>query len=200
MSRLRRRTGFTLLEVLLALMLTAVAVTIAATAVRAATTARERVLAHEQRDGQWLRLRAQLTDMLRHAPIAESVDEPLLRVTHDTRDNASLTFLSTGVRPPFGTGPTWRVALTVVDSTLVLDATPIGASTTDATRLRTVLDGVTVMQVQLLERAGGLSGAQWRTTWPLERARPASVALSFDASVAPLQVSLDPLPSGGVRR
>jgi general secretion pathway protein J len=194
------RRGFTLLEVLIALMLTAVAVTIAASALRAATTARERVLAHERRDGQWLRLRAQLTDMLRHAPSAESVDEPLLRVTHDAVGVASLTFLSNGVRPPFGAGATWRVSLTVMDSALVVDATPIGADGTDVTRLHVVLDDVGTMRVQLLERAGGLSGAQWRDDWPLERALPAAVALSFGSDVAPLTVTLDPLPAGGVRR
>lgn len=207
--RRRARRGFTLLEVIIALTLTAVAVTIAASALRAATTARKRVLAHERHDGQWMRFRAQLTDMLRHAPSAESVNEPLLQVTHDALGNATLTFLSTGVRAPFGTGPAWRVTVSAQSGALTLDAVPVGRTADDATRLHTVLSGAidsdttstrAAMRVQLLERAGGLSGAQWRENWPLERARPAAVALTFgDARTAPIQVALDPLPAGGGR-
>ena len=110
----RGRTGFTLLEVLLALLLTAVAVAIASLALRTAVTARDRVAEHRETLERESRLRAMLTDMLRHAPSAGSVDEPLLRVWRTPTGGAQLVFLSTGVRVPFGTGPTWRVTLTQI--------------------------------------------------------------------------------------
>ena len=215
MSAARRtRPGFTLLEVVIALLLTAIAVTIAASALRAATTARDRVVAHQQSAERDVRLRAQLTDMLRHAPAADAVDEPFLRVTRDASGAGTLVFLSTGVRAPYGTGATWRVAVTGSDSGVVLDATPIGV-TSDATRLRSELHDARDFAVQLLEHgsprtatvggaSGTVGGTRWRTDWPLERSRPAMIALRWTtnggADTSLLVVPLDPLQTDGGRR
>jgi prepilin-type N-terminal cleavage/methylation domain-containing protein len=62
------RRGFTLLELLLAIMLTAVAVAIAGSALRTATTAGERVDAHRATQEHDARLRSTLTDMLGISP------------------------------------------------------------------------------------------------------------------------------------
>ncbi len=188
------RSGFTLLEVLLAIMLTAVAVAIAGSALRTATVARERIAYHRDTLEREARLRAMLTDMLRHTPSAESVEEPLLRVLRTARNEPQLVFLSQGVRAPYGTGPAWRVTLHVTDSGLVLDARPIGA--THETRvLHTVVSTVRTLSVQLLERGGGLTRPQWRSDWPLVQSRPAMIALGFGdaATHPPLVVALDPL-------
>ncbi len=196
------RRGFTLLELLLAIMLTAVAVAIAGSALRTATTAGERVDAHRATLEHDARLRSTLTDMLRHPPSAESVDEPLIRLSASASGDAQLVFLSKGVRAPFGTGATWRVTLSVDDTGLVLDAQPIGAAT-DGTVLHTVQPGVHQLSIRVLERVDGLSStaggarrdAQWRSDWPLDRTRPAMIALEFgDATLTPpLIVALDPL-------
>ena len=196
-SRCRRvrsgnRAGFTLLEVMLALVLTAVAVATASLALRTATTARDRVAEHRQTLERESRLRTMLTDMLRHAPTASSVDESMLRVWQTPTGETQLVFLSTGVRAPFGTGPTWRVMLTQTASGLVLDATPIGVDA-DETALHTVLPGLQNFSVRVLEQAGGLSAAHWRSDWPLERARPSVIAIGFGDDRAPLVVALDPL-------
>jgi len=195
----RTRTGFTLLEVMLALVLTAIAVATASLALRTATTARDRVSEHRQTLERESRLRTMLTDMLRHAPTASSVDEPLLRVWRTPSGETQLVFLSTGVRAPFGTGPTWRVMLTQTAGGLVLDATPIGVGA-DETALHTVLPSAQGLSVQVLEQAGGLSDARWRSDWPLERARPGVIAIGFGEHHAPLVVALDPLATVAVLR
>ncbi len=204
----RRRAGFTLLELIVALVLTAVAVTIAGSALRTASTAGERVAQHRATLERDARLRTMLTDMLRHAPSAESVDEPLLSIVPaagtSTRTTSQLVFLTKGVRAPFGTGSTWRVVLGVTDEGLVLEAAPIG-STRDASMLRAVQPGVTAMSVRVLEQsvpgAGGRSAA-WRSDWPLAQARPAMIALDFDGTddLPPLILALDPLSTMAVRR
>lgn len=190
----RRRPGFTLLELLIALVLTAVAVTIASLALRTAVTARDRVAEHRDTLERESRLRAMLTDMLRHAPSAASVDEPLLRVWRTPAGGVQLVFLSKGVRAPFGTGPTWRVTLTESGEGLALDATPISVDG-DVTALHTLVPGIRALSVRLLEQAGGITSARWRDDWPLERARPAMIALGFgsDRTQPPLVVALDPL-------
>ena len=194
----RVRGGFTLLEVMLAIVLTAVAVATASLALRTATTARDRVAEHRQTLERVSRLRTMLTDMLRHAPSASAVDEPLLRVWRSPAGETQLVFLSKGVRAPFGTGPTWRVMLTQTASGLTLDATPIGVGA-DQAALHTVLPGVQDMSVQLLDLPGGLSDARWRSDWPLERSRPGTIAVSFGNSLPPLVVALDPLATVATR-
>jgi len=195
------RGGFTLLEILLALMLTAVAVAIAGSALRTATVASDRIASHRDTLEREARARAMLTDMLRHAPNAESVEEPLLRVVRTPGREPVLVFLSQGVRAPFGTGPSWRVRVGISDSALVLDAEPIGA-TRESTTLHTVVPSVRTLSVQLLEHDGGLDRPRWRDDWPLVQSRPAMIALGFgDASThPPLVVSLDPLAAVAVRR
>ena len=194
----RAPEGFTLLEVMLAIVLTAVAVTTASLALRTASTARDRVAEHRQTLERESRLRTMLTDMLRHAPPASAVDEPLLRVWRTPTGETQLVFLSKGVRAPFGTGPAWRVMLTQTGNGLTLDATPIGVGA-DETALHAVLPTVQQLSVQLLEQAGGLSGAQWRSDWPLERARPSVIAIGFGVTLPPLIVALDPLATVAVR-
>ena len=187
------RRGFTLLELLIALVLTALAVTLAASAVRAATSVRDRVGTHRDTTEALARLQALLTDMLRHAPAADLVDEPLLRVLPGADGQPALTFVSQGVRPPFGTGAPWRVTLHTTADGLVLDAIPLGR-TPDGTVLRAVVPGMRAVAIQLLEGASARDGAQWRSDWPLAASRPAAVAITLgDGSRTPLVVSLDPL-------
>ncbi len=211
------RPGFTLLELLMALVLTAIAVTIAAGALRAANTAGDRVQAHRDTLERESRLRSLLTDMLRHAPSAELVDEPLLSLVPASMGATQLVFLSKGVRAPYGTGPVWRVSLSLQPEGLVLDATPIGA-TRETTTLRTVLPDVDALSVLVRERGStdnaAVSGGNragvpstdngqrggWRPDWPLQQSRPALIALHFGRRdrqpMAPFVVALDPLAAG----
>lgn len=190
----RRGAGFTLLEVMLALVLTAIAVTIASAALRTATTARDVVAVHRLTLERESRVRASLTDMLRHAPRADAVREPLLRVTRTARGDARLIFLSQGVRAPYGTGGIWRVTVSVERDSLTVDAEPIGA-VPDGTRLHSVLAGVPALRVLVLEPRTGSARARWRDDWPLDRARPSMIAVRFgdDKARPPLMVALDPL-------
>jgi prepilin-type N-terminal cleavage/methylation domain-containing protein len=203
-----RRLGFTLLELLIALVVTAVAVTIAGSALRTASIAGARVEAHRDTLEHDARLRATLTDMLRHAPSAESVEEPLLQIDQDAAGGERLTFLSKGVRPPYGTGDTWRVTVSVSAAGLTLDARPIGASL-DATALHSVHPSVTTLSIRVLEQAtpqatsqaGTVATAGWRRDWPLNTSRPAMIAFDFgQGAKPPLIVALDPLATVAVLR
>jgi general secretion pathway protein J len=187
------RNGFTLLEVILALTLTAVSVSIAGSALRTATIARDRIAEHRTTMEREARMRSMVSDMLRHAPRAEAVDEPLLRIVPTAGGGTQLVFLSQGVRAPFGTGAIWRVSVHVADSGLQVDAETIGAAR-EGTRLQSVVPGIRSFSVQVLEPQRGADRAQWRTDWPLAQMRPAMIALTFgDADAPPLLVSLDPI-------
>ncbi len=170
------RAGFTLIEVIIAITLTAIVLGISAAALSAATMARTTVLTHQRVDETESRLRVLLTDMLQHAPAAESVNEPLLTIERDGR-GASLLFLSTGVLEPFGTGPVWRVRLTMDDSGLQLDAAPITGGVASA--IHATAPSVRAFDVRVLESARSGEAARWRSDWPIANARPELVALDF---------------------
>lgn len=205
-GRLRPRPAFTLLELLIAITLTALAAGVAGAALSAARTARARVATHRARGEAETRFRAMLTDLLRHAPAPASVSEPLLVIGRDAT-GPTLQFLSQGLRPPFGTGPVWRVRVSRADDGLTVRADAIGSEVM-APAVVMHLDATASFEVLALEGATGRDGARWRPDWPLAQRRPAAVALSW-ARVSPdrapgavgeeratLVVALDPLDGG----
>lgn len=190
-----KRRAFTLLEVITAITLTAMVLGVAGAALGAASSTRTTILSHQRTLEAEARLRSTLTDMLRHAPRPESVAEPLLRVERTPGGHARLVFLSAGVREPFGTGPAWRVTVSVADDGLTMDAVAIGRDRSDA-HLRSTVAGVDTLDVEVLESARVGDTARWRRDWPLERSRPALVRLRFGTSptaAPPLVVALAPL-------
>ena len=197
---MRPRLGFTLLEVIVAITVTGLALTTASMALSAARSTAARIQRHEARTEADSRVRAVLTDMLRHAPRAEQVDEPLL-VVDRTGTTPVLRFLSTGVREPYGTGGVWRVEVALRDSTLVMRATP-AVGEIDAWPLTATLSPVTGFDVRVLEHATMLAAAAWRADWPIAQDRPRGIELTWqrsdeprsgDDSPQPLRVVLAPL-------
>lgn len=192
--RLSTRLGFTLIEVIVAMTLTAIVLAIAAAALGAATSARARVEAHQQTFEADSRLRALLSNMLRHAPSADAVDEPMLHVDRDAAGEPTLVFLSTGVREPFGTGTAWRVSVHRDSSSLVVDATPLGRDPS-AAPLHMALNHITEFDVRVLEASRAGERAQWRRDWPVLRARPQLVEMRIGSNSfapTPFIVSLAP--------
>jgi hypothetical protein len=149
---------------------------IATAALSAATMARTTVLAHQSAGEAESRLRVLLTDMLQHAPAADAVSEPLLRIERDA-SGVSLVFLSTGVIEPFGTGPVWRVRVAKGENGLQVDATPINGGGAGA--IHATASSVRGFDLRVLESARTGEAARWRSDWPIANARPQVVALTF---------------------
>lgn len=191
----RRRGGFTLLEVIVAITVTGLSLTTAGMALAAARNTAARIQTHETRTEADSRVRALLTDMLRHAPLAEQVDAPLL-VVDRVDGSPTLRFLTTGVREPYGTGAVWQVEVALRDSTLVVRATPTGRDS-GASPLVATLSPITRLDVRVLEHGTAMSSPEWRADWPLAQDRPRAIELmwghSSDPSVMPLRVVLAPL-------
>ncbi len=193
--------GFTLIEVVTAITLTAIVLAIAAAALSAATTARERLSTHQHTLESEARVRALLTDMLRHAPAAEQATEPLLRIERAAAPHTRLIFLSTGVREPFGTGTPWRVTVTTDANGLVLNALALdrfGATDPSEAPLYASVPSLQTLDIRVreIDRPGEMGA--WRPDWPDALSRPAALQLRFtgaDERGAPtvFAVALDPL-------
>lgn len=212
MMRLRasRRAGFTLIEVITAIALTAIVTAIASAAVASASDARATILRHRVTLDAESRFRVMLTDMLRHAPAADAVNEPLVRIAADrdaagTKGGMQLVFLSQGVSQPFGTGRIWRVTVQSGADGIELLAEAIGRGD-PLVPLHAALPHRRRMRVAVLE-AAATGTPQWREDWPVERSRPALLKLTFEGDVGalpapPIVVDLAPLalpaPPAGV--
>lgn len=176
------RVGFTLLEVMLALTLTAVAATVAGAALQAARQASTRVAEFGSRTEPAQQLHDALHDLLRHAPPAEQVDEALFAVRRGPTTD-TLVFLSRGVQQPFGTGAAWRVLMYSDSVGLTLRAEPVYESAAPVEGRPAVawhVPGASELSVALATFEG--SALAWRREWPLQRARPAGVRFSWRAA------------------
>lgn len=210
--RASRRIGFTLIEVITAIALTAIVTAIASAAVASASDARATTLRHQVTLDAESRFRVMLTDMLRHVPAADAVNEPLLRIAADrdaaetnggiTNGGMQLVFLSQGVSQPFGTGRIWRVTVRSGADGIELLAEAIGRGD-PLVPLHATLPHRRRMRVAVLE-AAATGAVLWRDDWPVERSRPALLRLTFEGDVdampaAPLVVDLSPfaLPTAG---
>ncbi len=197
---MRRVSGFTLLEVMVALTVTALALSTAGVALGAARSTAARVESHTQRTQADSRLRTLLTDMLRHAPSPDQVDGALLIIDRvagvQTEGTPTLRFVTSGVREPYGAGALWNVTVTLRDSVLTVRAVPLSRGAADQP-LVAALTHVASFDVRALEHGSSGDLARWRDDWPLAQDRPRAVELSWRqdgaAPVAPLRVLLAPL-------
>ncbi|MEP6780372.1 MAG: prepilin-type N-terminal cleavage/methylation domain-containing protein [Gemmatimonadaceae bacterium] len=202
---MKTRAGFTLMEVMTALTITALLATLAASSLRAAMDVRERVQTHRTTTEAEARAIAWIGTMLRHAPLPSSVDEALLRIDQASfraaggESTDALTFLSQGVEAPIGSGQIWRVTLAVQNDGLHVTARPVNV-TSNRIPLETVLPHVNGLLVEALDVRGGPGNtAVWRRDWPVLRTMPTAVRLTLSTSNGerrdPLVFDLAPLNS-----
>lgn len=196
-----RRRGFTLLELLVGLTLTALAAAMAGGALSAARGTADAVERHRAGAEAELRWRVLATDLLRHAPPAAASDDARLALV-GTPDAPVLQFLSRGLAPSMGTGRIWRVTVWQQGDTLQLRATP-AVATRDAAAIATAVDAAVTpardLRIEVLEPERVGEAARWRTDWPLRQARPRAVRLQWTGArgAATLLVPLAPLGGEG---
>lgn len=200
----RRRAGFTLMEVIVAITITALVAAVAAASLRAGIDVRERVMFHrstvdaEARATEWLAM------MLRHPADASAVNEPLFIIGKTSTGNDSVVFVSKGVESTAGIGRMWRVSVFADASGLHLHSQPIvrqsDASGTAVAEMESVLPHITSFRAEALNAAS--AGREWLREWPVLRSVPVAVRFSMETadktSREPLVLQLQPLSAGGL--
>lgn len=183
MSPPRPARGFTLLEVLVAMVVASIVASLAYQLLATATTTGERIAEAERALGREAGFRALLEEALRHLAPASGVDTPPFRVSR-TADGDALAFDSYGVAPPAGASARWHVRLWADEAGLHLEAVPADG---DVPPVRMTLPGG--HDLEILTRTS--RSREW-TAGPEEaRGAPASVTIRWagaEGSGVPLVV------------
>lgn len=176
--RQHSRKGFTLLEVVIALVITGLVVTLAYAAVQGGIDTRDRLTRHRDNTETLVTVRSMIRDALRHAvpgvPGGPEVFSLVNRTSADGRAADSIAFLSRGVSAPYGTSSAWRVSVSVDSAGLHFAATPDGRSTEEA--VSATAHGVTGLDVRTVGR-GVVS--VWTNAWSDPGVAPQAVALAI---------------------
>jgi prepilin-type N-terminal cleavage/methylation domain-containing protein len=178
-----RRHGFTLLEVMLAIVLTSLIVLLAYGAAQVSYDAHAR-LGADLRGLQEVRaLRELLRDALRGARAPQRPGDPLF-----TLQAGRLSFVTAGGGPPLDPDFDWLVAIAPGAEGLELSATPVGRVPAIPVAIR--VPAVTRWEV----RARAAGATPWLSEWSKTSALPRVVAITLwhDATPVgpPLQVRL----------
>lgn len=175
-----RRGGFTLLEVMVAIVLTSVVALVTFGTIQAAFALDERLDDHRGRAEAQMILRTFLVDALRHPPEegGSAMNEMLFELgdRSDARGFPldEIRFLSRGITPPLGASGSWAVTLGAEDGGVRLRAAPVGTSA--AAPIEAWIGGARGLNVRVLYRTGDL---EWSERWDVSGRVPVAVELAF---------------------
>ncbi len=170
---MKTRRGFTLIEVMVALLIGSVVVLLAYATLRAGLDVQERVTASREADETATAMRAMLSDALRHAVAGDARDVRGLHTDADANGAIlALRFVSRGIMAPLGGSGQWRVGLSTDTAGVTLSATPLDSLSIP---LRFTSRGSRSFAVRFLAQEDGA----WRGDWNDPTRLPSAVELRF---------------------
>ncbi len=169
------RRGFTLLEVMIALVIGATVVLLAYATLRGGMDTQERVTRVHDEEETVTILRAMLGDAIRHAITADGSDGAtgLRLATTADGDVQSLRLTTRGIEPPYGATGAWQLVLHHDSTGVVLDADPLAGTRGAALRLRA--SSLRAFGVRVLAP----TETEWRDRWDDGTRLPAAVEIAF---------------------
>lgn len=190
------RRGFTLLELLVAVVLTGVVALLVYGTTQAGLDSETRLAAQRRVLQSERAMQTLLEDALRNARPAPRPTDPAF--TLDARTSARglpadrLTFVSRGGFPPLTADADWQITIEATAAGLAATATPLGVRA--ASRLAGLLPGVTGLEIRV--QPPGTS--EWTGQWPLATVFPRAVEVTYWSDSGrvglPLRIAL---PLGG---
>jgi prepilin-type N-terminal cleavage/methylation domain-containing protein len=168
-----RRGGFTLIEVMIALVVSSVVVLLAYATLRAGVDVEQRVTRAHESAVTMVSLRTLLADALRHATMADPSDPGALRSPVDGQGRMSrLVFTTRGITAPLGGSPAWQVQLTADGEGVLLQATPTAVGQTP---LSVRAAGPVALGIRFL----GADDRGWRRAWEDPTRLPVAFEVRF---------------------
>jgi prepilin-type N-terminal cleavage/methylation domain-containing protein len=174
-----RASGFTLLEVMVAIMLTGLVVLLAYGAAQVSYDAHARLRADVDALQEAQALRELLQDALRTARAPERPGDARF-----TLHAGRLSFVTAGGGPPLDPDYDWLVTIEPGAGGLQLSATPVGRAPAAQVTIRA--PGVTRWDVRA--RLAGTSG--WLEEWPMTTVLPSAVAITMWHDSTPVGLPL----------
>jgi prepilin-type N-terminal cleavage/methylation domain-containing protein len=177
---MRQLRGFTLIEVMVALVITSLVVTLGYAATSAGFDTEERLTRHRNTAESELVVRSLIGDALRHA-VPGVIGGPEIftlanRVTATGTPVDSLTFATRGIVQPFGATAAWGVSVWMESDGLHFIAVPSAGTPIVAT-----VPGILSLDVRVLGRG---VNAQWSESWESSYTAPEGVELFIGGPVA----------------
>jgi len=193
------RAGFTLLELIVALVLAGVVALLVYGASAAAFDTQDRLEERRLALRSVQAWRATLEDALRNARPAPTYQDTAFWLDDRTdiggRPRDRISFLTAGGLPPLTADSDWRVTVTATEQGLTLLAQPVGALV-PARRIVGV-PGITGLQVRVREFTPELA---WSDTWRFPRLVPRAIELTYWSDAGPVGPPVRlALPLGGVQ-
>ncbi len=195
---MNRRLGFTLIEVLVTLVLTAVVSLLVYGAAQAARETQARIAAERESLQKALAMRLLLEGSLAGAQTALLAPDTMFVL--ESRVNARgipqdhLTFVASGDLPPLSPGADWIVTVGPSREGLRLTGGPMGIRA--PSRLLALLPGVTGLAVRVRDPGGE---PDWVEEWNFLAVLPAAVELTYWTDAGPVGLPLTvSLPLGVV--
>ncbi len=170
-----RRSGFTLLELMVALVISGLVALLAYSAITAGLDTLDRVETHRRETQQRALARPLISDALRHIADASENASTVFQITPGRGPgNGSLVFLTRGIDAPLGASGLWRMTLSASQDGLSVDAVPLE----DAARseIRSMIPGVREMRVRFLPTQ---EDQLWVTNWEASRQHPYAVKIEM---------------------
>lgn len=188
---MRSRTAFTLVEVMVAIVITGVVALLAYGSAQAGFDTSDRLNDYRRGPESEALMRSVVSDALRHISSAPAGGPPSFRIEHRDASSDVLTFVTRGVTSPLGAGSLWKMTLLPSDSGLQLRADPLEDSS--VTPIRAIVRRISAMKV-LVESTD--ANQSWTGEWSSDRQVPTAVVLQFAAkgtpAMTPLIVSVSP--------
>lgn len=167
------RRGFTLVEVMVALTITALVASLAWTSLAAGVETGDRLRGARESGEAESALRTLLVDALRHAVAGTPGADNTFVLERGARSgDLRLAFRSRGIDRPLGGSATWDVEVRASEAGLALEAVPVDAGRAP---VRAVLAHVRGVAVAVAAR---YAPDEWRSDWP-GGDTPGRIAITF---------------------
>ena len=170
---MKRKRGFTLIELMVALVLTGIVSLIAYGSVQAAIDSAERLTRQRETVESEAMVRTLLSDALRHPADSPDGKPAFAMLTTAGNRGSEIQFVSRGVGGSLGVGPLWRVAVRSTTGGLELDAISLERSPAS---IRGRIPNVASIIVRVLR---SVDDRAWQDHWESPQQFPSAVEISF---------------------
>lgn len=170
------RSGFTLLELLLAIIVTGIVALVAYAAITAGLDTLDRVELHRRETQSRALFRPLVGDALRHIAEAGGDGAAVFEITpaQGTPRGETLTFLTRGIESPLGSSGLWRMRIFTSPSGLNVQADALENAAQPS--ILTVVPGVSELRVRVLQSG---QDRAWVTNWSAPRQHPYAVKIEL---------------------